>query len=467
MRPTVQTSSEIWAAATFATAQLPDARLHARLVKTAATLCAKPLDSIPQAFDDWGQSKGAYRLMENDRVTIESFRDPVAEKAARDCGEFSEVYVIQDTTALSFPRSECTEDLGPVDTVGTRGMLLHSALAVGPDDVAIGLLDQQYWCRDPEDRKRRYIRRELPIEEKESAKWLLGIEAARRVIGESLPPEKRPRLVHVFDREGDIHEVFDMIVNSPDGAVIRCAHNRRIDDENVSYAHQAVRESPLLGRVCMDIPHRKGLAPNRKANLEIRGREVTLKPSSHYPNHGPLDLYLVEIWEPDPPEGTKPLHWLLWTTEVVENLKDALKVRDIYKKRWQIEEVHLVLKSGCRVEDLRFKTAERIAKMVALYAPIAVRIVQLRSQARAEPHAPCTVVLTEEEWHVLYCAIYKKPITKRTRPPNLRQAVLWIGRLGGHLNRKGDGMPGVRALWRGWRDLQLMIPIYRAGKESR
>ncbi len=160
------------------------------------------------------------------------------------------------------------------------------------------------------------------------------------------------------------------------------------------------------------------------------------------------------------------VHWRLWTTERVDDLETALWVIEIYRMRWQIEEVHLVLKSGCKVEELQFETAERTTKVVTLYSPVAVRIVQLRTRARTEPESPCTVVLEQEEWHVLYAAIRKQPPPPETDPPTLRQAVLWIGRLGGHLNRKGDGMPGVRTLWRGWRDLQLMIPIYRAGRAS-
>ena len=32
--------------------------------------------------------------------------------------------------------------------------------------------------------------------------------------------------------------------------------------------------------------------------------------------------------------------------------------------------------------------------------------------------------------------------------------------IGGHLGRKGDVMPGVRTLWRGWRDLDLLAAMF-------
>jgi len=188
---------------------------------------------------------------------------------------------------------------------------------------------------------------------------------------------------------------------------------------------------------------------------------MTLAPRSpHHPERGPLTLTMVEVWESAAPQGVEPLHWLVWTAEPVLNLKQALRVIDIYKKRWKIEEVHLALKSGCRIEAVRFETAQRIAKAIALYSPVAVRIVRLRDLARLEPEEPCTQVLREDEWRALWTYIHKKPPVAKQHPPTLKQAVLWIGRIGGHLGRKGDGMPGVRTLWRGWRDLALLAALY-------
>jgi hypothetical protein len=463
-------STAIWAAATFATAALPDARLNKRLVFTASVMAARPWDSIPQAFEGWGDAKAAYRLIENNRVTIESIRDPVAAKAARDCGGKRLVYAIQDTTTLAFANSATMEGLGPIDKEDSeaRGMFLHSTLAVDEDGLAIGVLDQQYWCRNPEEKGKKYLRTQLPLKDKESVKWLWGIEAARRVIDGNVEPDARPRLIHVFDREGDIHEILEIIVNSPDGTVIRSAQNRKTTEEGeLAHAHAAVRKTPVLATLSVNVKPKKD-QKERVAQVELRAREVVLNPTpSTIRPKSPISLFLVEVWEPAPPEGAERLHWLLWTTEKADDPDGACWALDVYRKRPQIEEMHLILKSGCRIEELQFETAERTAKVVALYVSIAVRLLQLRTRARVEPDAPCTVILTEAEWHTLYVAIHRKPLPKRIRPPTLRQAVLWIGRLGGHLNRKRDGMPGVRTLWRGWRDLNLMLPIYQAGKSSR
>ena len=88
----------------------------------------------------------------------------------------------------------------------------------------------------------------------------------------------------------------------------------------------------------------------------------------------------------------------------------------------------------------------------------------LRDLARETPEAPALEVLSEDEVEVLVCHF-----GKGMKPSELTigQAVLWIGRLGGHLNRKRDGMPGVRTLWRGLHDLTLLVAGFRAGKRLR
>jgi hypothetical protein len=304
----------------------------------------------------------------------------------------------------------------------------------------------------------------LPIEKKESAKWLRGIEAAREAVARNLPCDERPRLVHVFDREGDIHEVFESIDNSPDGAVIRCNHNRRVQDEDgrSALAYDAVAKPRRLGRAMIDVPRKHG-QKKRRARIEVRACRVKLTPDrKQHPQREWVDLNLVEVVEPHPPEKVKALRWLLWTTEPVDTFEQAMAVVEIYKRRWKIEEFFLVLKSGCRIEALQFETAERLAKALALYAPIALRIVQLRDISRLAPEESCELVLSEEEWRTLWIAIHKRPSPQGHSPPTLREATLWIGQLGGHLGRKSDGMPGVRSLWAGWRDLALLTDLYRS-----
>ena len=455
-------SVDDWAANLYRTVALPDARLEKRLLMITQTLAAKPLDSINQACDNWAGAKGAYRFIENNAVTPDSLTKPICDAAARDCAGLETVIAVQDTTVLSFDRARQAKGLGPVnDSPDARGMLLHPVMALRLDGAPIGLLNLDHWCRElePLDDETKAKR---TIEEKESGKWLRGIRASHEVIESNLPEERRPRLLNVFDREGDIHEVFDLATSGGDGAVIRCNHNRRAmtGDGRSVLAHDAVRDASLLGTFDLDVPRKQG-QKKRRATVEARACRLTLTPRREGRDHPRwFDLNLVEILEVNAPADATPLRWLLWTTEPVESLADALEIVRIYKLRWQIEEFFLVLKSGCRIEELQFETADRLAKVVALYAPVAMRILQLRAWSRLEPEAPCTVILTDEQWRSLWTYIHRKRPTSGVPPPTIKQATLWIGRLGGHLGRKSDGMPGVRTLWRGWRDLDLLSAMF-------
>ena len=274
-----------------------------------------------------------------------------------------------------------------------------------------------------------------------------------------------PRLIHVMDREGDTYEVMMAVADADDSALIRCAQNRRIDDP-LATAHQAVRIQPVRSRTLVPV-NRKAGVPQRWAWVEVRSMAVTLVPDlQKYPHAWPMIGNLVEVWEPAPPPGAEPVHWRLWTLEPAATADEALEVVREYTCRWPIEEVHLVLKSGCQVEALRLETWDRLEKAVRVHAAVAARIVSLRDLARETPAAPALGVLEADEVEVLVRHFGKGkdiPPTELT----IGQAVLWIGRLGGHLNRKGDGMPGVRTLWRGLHDLTLLVAGFRAAKRLR
>jgi len=463
--PPANLALEAWAAKIASYADLPDQRLDARLATTLATLAAKPTSSIPQAARDWQKAKPIYRFFENERVSVAGLLQPIADATAHAAADQPVLYLIQDSTSLNYSHLTHTVGLGLLnDSASARGLHLHSTIALRNDGTPLGLLDQFWWVR-PAGKRTAKQRKRRRLELKESSKWLRSIHACQAVLDRCLPVEQRPRLIHVMDREGDIHEVLQSISASADSAVIRCVQDRKVDSP-CGYAHAAVRASPLLGTKTIDVP-RKHNQPQRQATIEIRASTLTVLPNRRkHPNRQPVAWTLLEVWEPQPPPGVEPLHWLLWTREEVTTLAQAWTVVTIYTYRWRIEEFHLVLKSGCHAEKLELETGVRLAKAVTLYSAIAVRIVSLRDLAKREPDQPCTLVLHEEEWRALWNHIHDQPCRTTTPVPTIKQAVLWIGRLGGHLGRKGDGLPGVRTLWRGMRDLALLVAGYRAARLS-
>jgi len=455
---------DCWAAQIAGLADFPDERLNARLANLLTTFAQKPLDSIPQACGSAAGAKACYRFFSSKRLSVADFLEPVIANTVEGCRGQATVYAVQDTTSLNFSTLRHTAGLGALnDSANARGLHLHSNLALRDDGIPLGLLHQHYWSRPFPDPNAADIRN-LPIEDKESFKWLRGIQAAEAAIAE-LPEGERPRLIHVMDREGDVHEVLQYIGASPHGAVIRSAQNRSINGD-IDKAHDAVAASAAIGTHRLKMPARAG-QPCRTACLELRAVTVTIAPDpTKHPHRQPTTWTLVEAREVDPPAGSEPCRWLLWTTEPARTKAQIVEILRIYSLRWRIEDYHLTLKSGCRAEDLELETAERLTKALILYSAVAVRIVALRDLARLEPDAPCTMILSDRAWRALFAHFENQPPQANTPVPTVHQAVRWIGRLGGHLNRKRDGMPGVRTLWRGWRDLTILVLGYRLGQSQ-
>jgi hypothetical protein len=449
-------SHAVWAGQIAAITDLPDGRLDKRLAAILLDALESPSASIPEAAGDEGRATATYRFYANGRVTAAALRQGIALATARRCLDQDALLVVQDTTTLNFTGLHSIAALGPIDSGGlARGVHLHTALAVTTAGRVIGILDQQYWARPQPGRP--------GPPEKESSKWISGLDGAREALYTAAGDRLGPRLIHVMDREGDAYEVMMAVEDAGDSAIIRCAQDRRIDDP-LATAHQAVRSRPVLIRTAVPVDRKAG-ALGRLAWVDVRSMRADLVPDlSKYPHAWPMTWNLVEVSEPAPPPGVEPVHWLLWTREPAAEADEALAVAGGYTGRWPIEEMHLVLKSGCRVEDLRLETWEGLEKAVTVNAAVAARIVSLRDLARESPEAPASQVLTTDEVEVLvcHCGAGMEPSEL-----TIGQAVLWIGRLGGHLNRKRDGMPGVRTLWRGLHNLTWLVAGFRASKRLR
>jgi hypothetical protein len=446
----------LWATRVAAGTVLPDKRLSARLACVLETFAERPSDAIPQAAGSWGQAKGLYRFLANPRVRPAALHQGLTSDTARQCLAQCTVLVVQDTTSLNLTGCRMLAELGPIGSGSlAHGLLLHSTLALTEQGAVLGVLGLQTWARPAGNAP--------GPEAKESGKWLHGIDQARQVVGETAwaaGAAAPPRLIHLMDREGDVYEVLQWVEDVGDSAIIRCVQNRRVDAP-LRLAHAAVRAQPVLGRVIIPVPRSHG-KPGRSATVEMRALTTTLRPDREkYPHAWPLTWTLVEVWEPSPAPACAALHWLLWTREGAATLAEVREVVRKYTCRWPIEEYHLTLKSGCRIEALRLEKWDNLEKAIVMYTSVAARIVALRDQAQQEPDAPATVLLSEEECAVLVAKFGPGRAAFRL---TLGQAVLWVGRLGGHLNRARDGMPGVRALWRGLRDLTMFVEGWRVAR---
>jgi hypothetical protein len=341
----------------------------------------------------------------------------VADATSDSCRGLNTLLAVQDSSSLNFSSLQTTQGLGPLnDSAKARGLHMHTTLAVRDDGVTMGVLDQIYWARSAEGHTAAQ-RRERPIEDKESCKWLDGIEAAENAWA-SLPAEQRPRLIHVMDREGDIHEVLQRISASPHYGIIRSAQNRSVAGD-INKAFAAVEAADVRGTVLVDVPRAAyqptPAMPQRQARLTVRCVPLTITPNrSKHPRRQPVTWTLLDVRESNPPAGVEPLHWRLWTNLPAVTMDDILEILRFYGFRWRVEDFHLILKSGCQIEKLGLETAERLIKAATLYAAVAARILGLRDLARVEPDAPCTVILNDSEWQALWVRFAKEKLTAKT-----------------------------------------------------
>ena len=437
----------------FANVSIKDQRLVDRLAKTARLFEQEPEKSIPNTCGSWAKTKAVYRLLDNDKIDCEVILAGHRQQTLERIKEHEVILCVQDTTSLDFSTHQKTEGLGPHSTsAGSLGLLIHTTLAVTTTGVPLGILSKSIWARPAATRGKRHRRKELPLAEKESRKWLEAMEKSQVGLPACVTA------VTVGDREADVYDLFLKASSEGKHLLIRATQDRRVDGEQTRLSTQ-VEKAPLLGQCIVKVPRASEInQPPREARLALKVCPVTILPpfrrtSERLPD---VKLYAIQARELSAPDGVKPIEWLLLTTLKVETLQEAVEKIDWYRHRWKIERYHFVLKSGCKVEDLQLETDERLKNAIAIYAVVAWRLTWITYQAREIPDAPCSVILPEAEWQTLFCLVNRTSKPPR-RPPALKEAVIMIARLGGFLARKHDGDPGVKVLWRGMQKLNEVM----------
>lgn len=442
---------------------LGDPRREDRLRQVAMACVQSPGVSFGQRFGSWSETKGAYRLLENASIGRRDLLDPLEESGGAACVGRRTIYAVQDTTEMDYSRRQKIEGLGPLHTSEHpgQGILVHTTLAVDEEGTPVGYLGIQSWVRDPEEMGKRHQRHSKPIEEKESSKWINGVERAYELLEAASLKSSAPYVIHVLDREGDIFEVVETVYAHGHGVVVRACRNRKVTEEE-AYLWETLQARPVGGCLTLDVPAKAG-QPARTAHLEVRWSPVTLcPPERRKQGKVPVQVYAVWVYEPNPPAGVQPLEWMLLTSEPVASLEEALEIIRIYRYRWRVEELHLILKSGCGMEASQFRSREALEKMLALNLLAALRILTIRYLAETQPDCSADCVLNENEQEALRVYVRHRFGQTLSQPMTVAEVRCWIGRIGGHLGRTRDGSPGVRTLWRGWRNFQQIISMYLA-----
>lgn len=463
----------VFAADALGSARFGDARRASRAAWLVSALAASPGASISEACGgDWAATQAAYRLLANDTIVVDELIASIADATGQRirAAATATVLLIQDTTEIKPTSSRGNQALGPLANPEATGLFLHSTLALTPDGLPLGIAHQEVWQRDAADEPSRAKRYQTPVEGKESAKWLRGVLRSLTQLG------THQRGIVVADREADIFELYHLCQAQGAALIVRAAQNRRIAEPAGKLA-TAAEAAPLRGTATVAVGRARERAP-RRATVTIRATTVTVLPPDlasyaaarriWWEEHPaiarlvpavlePLVLNVVEVTEDNPPDGVTPLHWRLLTTLPVATLAECGVVIDGYALRWLDERFHYVLKSGCRLEHLQLESAAGWQRATILYSVVAWQVLWLTELGRQQPGVSAALVVPTAVWQAVGAMLTG---TVPATPPDLATLVRQIGRLGGHLGRKGDGPPGVKTLWRGLRRVHDVLGVW-------
>jgi transposase-like protein len=445
---------DVWVEQELGGGEFPDQRLKARLGKLLGDLGQRVGDTLPMACQDWAATKAAYRFFDNPRVDegvilAGHFAATTARFAATD----GTVLVLHDTTEFSFQRNT-PEGVGVLSLLKGRhtrhtvcGLLLHSSLVVTTAGVPLGLAAVKFWTRKKfkgtNALKRRVNTTRIPIEQKESVRWLENLTQSTQQLGDP------GRCVHIGDREGDIFELFCAAHEAQTHLLVRTCVDRLAGRGGTTVAKKMARE-PVRGSHDVEVRDDQGRVST--ARIHIRFRRLTVHPPIDKRRRYPaLSLTVIYARERGKPKGRKPIRWKLLTDLPVANLAAAVEKLDWYTLRWKAETYHKVLKSGCQAEQARLRTAERLTNLLAVMCVVGWRVFWLTMVNRATPDAAPESVLTGPEIDLLdRMAQATAPTGKAsTAKRTVCDYVMQTAKLGGYLARAKDPPPGNLVLWRG------------------
>ena len=449
--------TEGWIDREIGECEFRDARLGDRFRKLLGQIGSAMGQSIPLVCQDWANTKAAYRFFSNDRVSeadilaghFQSTRD----RAAATDGL---VLMLHDTTEFSYQR-EKSEAIGITKSINSGrdkagrlrshtvcGILMHSSLAVTIAGVPLGLAAVKFWTRKKfkgtAALKKKINPTRIPIEKKESIRWLENLKQSTELLDDP------GRCVHIGDRESDIYELFCAAQEIGTHFLVRACVDRLAGDGDHTITDE-MDEIAVKGLHRVEVRDNNG--DRDEAILEIRYRTIrVLPPIGKQKRYPALTLTVIHAAERGTPKNRKKIDWRLITDLPVHSRKDAVEKLEWYALRWKIEVFHKILKSGCRAEESKLRTAQRLTNLLSVFCILSWRVFWMTMLNRSASDAPSDLALSEVEIALLDHLVKdrnQKPLQRKT----LSHYLTKIARLGGYLARANDPPPGNTVMWRG------------------
>lgn len=465
-----------WVIEEMEAADLNDKRLNDRLNVVLSALGERPTASIPAACGGFNEMTAAYRFFDNERVTYERLLAPHAKRTLQRIAEQRVALLVQDTTELDFTRpSVQMTGVGSLGSSCRWGAFLHPLVAYTTDGTPLGTCWAKMWTRDePAEETRRekeQRRKATPIEQKESLRWVEGLQQARAV-AQQVPAVQ---CVCIADSEADVYELFA----EPRGEhavewLVRACQDRALlkgapenDDHESQRIRAAVEAQPVLftktitvrgreAKVSCEQRGRRQPRQNRTAEVEVRCATVVLRPPQRAGAMLPaVTVNVVQAREVHPPVDDEPVEWLLVTTLPIGTVEQVREILQYYAVRFLIEVLFRVLKSGCRVEERRFEHINRMLPCCVLYLIVAWRTLMICRLGRSSPDLNCEALFDPAEWKSVWMVVQEKRPPRKA--PKLAIILPMIAQLGGYVNYPNrEDPPGPQTIWLG---LQRMYDL--------
>lgn len=450
-------------------------------------------ESTPDRVRSKADLKAIYRLASNSRVNVDQIFDAHQQAARKRSAEHKRVYLAQDTTEfdLTKPKQQVS-GAGPMSGAKRVGFFYHPLYAVAAPGIALGVVDQVLWTRDATSldvsaKERKADRQRRCFEEKESSRWMEMMQSGEQ-IARSIP---QTQFIQLSDSESDIGELLAEAAEFPEnyGFIIRHCRTQKlvaavdvvtgspIDDvttieealSKVTWRGEKTvsiggRDAPLLPDDKKRV--RKQARISREALVRFRSVRVKVAGTGRASNGKLTDTWInvVESLEMDPPAGETPIRWVLLTTLPIRSAVEIDEVLTGYCFRWLVELFFKTLKSGLHIEDMKYETLERYVRAFSMLAVVAWRVEYLKGATRHDGQSPCTVYFSDNEWMAITIFLTKRPIDPKS-PPTMEAFGKSIAILGGYIDKKSQGPPGSKTLWRGMSRFSTIVEAFLAFKQ--
>jgi hypothetical protein len=453
---------QAWAQKLFGQCELADIRLTRRLVRTMSHLARNGGGTISRACaSDVAALQGGYRLLRNSQVSVAAMSDAGFAATIGQIRPGRTMLALEDSSVLSYSHAVAEElgDTGGKAGTPSSGLWSHNTLLVDAKaGMTLGLIAQTLWCRDKGQRGKKHLRRQKRPQEKESAKWSRHAQQMRERLGHHLR-----EVITVSDRESDVFAYLWDKHQHRERFIVRAAQDRALL-ESEGRLVETLNSARKAGQMQVQVPQRGG-RPARTAQLSLRAQAIELVAPAREGIDADASVPVNAILaQEESAEGATRLCWVLLSSEPIDTPEQIEQALRYYVMRWRIEEFHKAWKSGAQVEAMRMQSKAALQRMIVMLAFVGVRLLQLREALENTQIAqrPCTGVLSEVEWRVLWIDTHQGGKAVPRTAPTLRWAYEALARLGGFYDSKRTGRASWATMYEGWKRLQDHVALVNA-----